>query len=499
MPRAIKELDDPLTYIPKYLRVRTKPDRHGASKLVPMELWPAQRAYIENRTHRDIALKGRQMGFSTGVLAANSHLCFTRPYMNMSIITHNQDTSEFLLSTVQRFHRNLPENMKPRQDWHSGSRMRFPDMDSLIQIDSAESNAIGFGQTLNIAHLSELSRWPVSKSRDLFAGITQTVAAGGYITIESTPKGRYGIFYEYYDAAKRGDVDYKCFFFPWWFDPNYHLDIEVPLKYTTEESQLIKVYKLTDQQIAWRRQKIGELGDLFYQEYPENDVDCWLSSDINVFDGIAIRRYLQQTYAGKKEGALTIWKDALGGEKYVIGVDVAAGMAKGDYSVAAVINTRRNEYVACLRGRIPPDLFAMELYRLAMRYNTAQVGVERASHGHSVLKTLLEMNYPNLYYHLDYDAITGMAATEPGWKTSVKSKPVMVDTLAAALRANDLAVWSENFLLEASGYVKMNEKFQAGSGGFDDEIDAVAIALQLRENTAITENIQGSVRSYARI
>jgi hypothetical protein len=125
--------------------------------------------------------------------------------------------------------------------------------------------------------------------------------------------------------------------------------------------------------------------------------------------------------------------------------------------------------------------------------------VERASHGHSVLKTLLEMNYPNLYYHLDYDAITGMAATEPGWKTSVKSKPVMVDTLAAALRANDLAVWSENFLLEASGYVKMNEKFQAGSGGFDDEIDAVAIALQLRENTAITENIQGSVRSYARI
>uniref|UniRef100_A0A6M3JWV5 Putative terminase n=1 Tax=viral metagenome TaxID=1070528 RepID=A0A6M3JWV5_9ZZZZ len=499
MPYVIKELDDPLLYIPKYLKVRTKPNRRGVSALVPMELWPAQKYYIENRTHRDIVLKARQMGLSTGVLAANSHLVFTRPYMNMSIVTHNQDTSEFLLGTVQRFWRNLPENMQPRTDWRSGARMRFPDLDTLIQIDSAESNAIGFGQTLNIAHLSELSRWPATKARDLFAGITQTVAEGGFITIESTPKGRFGIFYEYYDAAKRGDLDWKCFFFPWWFDPNYHLDIEKELKYTPEENQLIKIANLTPQQIAWRRSKIQELGDLFYQEYPENDVDCWLSSDINVFDGVAIRRYLQQVWRGKVDGNLTIWKDVLGGEKYVIGVDVAAGIAKGDYSVAAVINTRRNEYVACLRGRIPPDLFARELYRLALRYNTAQVGVERASHGHSVLRTLLELDYPNLYYHVDYDQITGMNVTDPGWKTSVKSKPIMVDTLGAALRSGDLALWSENFLMEASGYVKEGERYKAGAGGFDDEIDAVAIALQLRENTPITENIMGTVRSYARI
>ncbi len=499
MSTLIEGLDDPLVYIPKYLKVRTKPDKHGVSELVPMKLWPAQEYYIKNRTHKDIILKPRQVGFSTGVLAGNSHKCFTQPYTNMSIITHNQDTSEFLLGTVQRFYRNLPSNMKPRADWHSGSRMRFPDLDSLIQIDSAESNAIGFGQTLNIAHLSEVSRWPPTKAADLFAGITQTVAQGGFITVESTPHGRFGIFHDLYQSAKRGDLDYKCFFFPWWFDPGYYVEIDKPLIYNKEEEFLAKSQNLTPQQMAWRRLKLAELGELFYQEYPENDVDCWLSGELSVFDGVAIRRYLQQTWVGRPDGHLTVWKDVLGGAKYVIGVDVAAGIAKGDFSVATVLNTRTNEYVARIRGRIAPDLFAQQVLQLGKRYNNAQIGVERASHGHTVIRILLENNYPNMYYHVDYDEILKMSKADPGWKTSVRTKPLMVDTLSAALRSQDISIWSENFFQEASSYVKEGEKFKPSGSGYDDELDALMITLQMREFMPITDMYKGSVKSYARL
>lgn len=492
----IEVLKDPLKYIPAYLRVLSKADKNGVSHLVPMQLWPAQEDYIRNRTHRDVVLKARQMGLSTGVMAANSHLCFTVPYSRMAIITHNQDTSEFLLQTVSRFHRNLPLGLKPKVDWHSGSRIRFPVLDSLIHIDSAESSSIGFGESLNIVHLSEMSRWPNRTANELYAGITQTVPEGGFITIESTPRGRGGLFYNLYQASKKGDTPYKTFFYPWWFDPFYVRQFDRKLELTKEEQLLINLYHLTDGQIAFRREKITELGDLFYQEYPENDIDCWLINESGVFDPGSIRRNLLQVREGRQEGDLTTWKDVVGGDKYVIGVDVAAGVAKGDYSVAAVINIRRNEYVSRIRGRIHPDLFAEQVLRLGYRYNNALIGVERTGHGLTVLRTLVENNYPELYYHQDLDKMTGEPATEPGWKTNVGTKPTMVNTLVVVLRAGDLMVWSENFLNEASSYIWEGTRATKSSGAFDDELDAVMIALQLREQAPLQDSARSRPASY---
>lgn len=493
------ELEDPLDYIPRYFRVITK-----ESRLVPMILWPSQEYYIKNRTHRDVCLKNRQTGFSTGVLAGNSHSLFTKPYQRDVIVTHDLETSEYLFQTVQRFHRNLPEEMRPMTDWKSGHRMRFPLLDSYIYIDSANSDSLGIGHTISRAHLSEVAKWPPYRAEGLFADISQTVPEGGYITIESTPKGRTGIFYRLYDAARRGEINYKPFFFPWWWDITCHRPAE-NLKFTKEEQLLADYVKRRDNvdlspyQIAFRREKLAELGELFYQEYPENDVDCWLSSDVSVFDGVAIKRYLQQISDGRRESQhLTIWKDTIGGEKYVIGVDVAAGTAKGDWSVASVIRCRTLEYVARLRGKIPPDFFAEEVLRLAARYNMAEVAIEKTGHGFTVLRIFLENNYPNLYYHQDYDVIMGKMASEPGWRTSVKTKPLMVDRLAISLRSGDLISWSENLVMEASSYIYNGQKAEKGAGADDDELDAVMIALQLRENAPIMEPNRYKPVSYVR-
>ena len=497
-------LDNPLIYIPKHLKVITKADAMGQSELVPMNLWPAQKHYIENRTHRDICLKNRQQGFSTGVMAANSHLLFTQKYQRMTIVTHDQETSEFLFQTVQRFYRNLPDDMRPETDWRSGTRMRFPHLDAYVYIDSAKSDSLGIGHTLNLAHLSEIAKWPTRKAEELFADISQTVPAGGWITCESTPKGRQGLFYRLYDHAKRNEIPYKAFFYPWWWDVTALRQPKDILQYTKEEKQLIEYVKQTDNidlspdQIAFRREKIAELGDLFYQEYPENDIDCWLSSDISVFDGVALRRYLQQIKEGRQEGNLTIWKDAIGGEKYVIGVDSAAGLEKGDFSVASVLRVKTNEYVARLRGKIPPDFLAQELLRLGKRYNDALLAVERQMHGHTVLRILMEANYPLIYYHEDYDSFTGTPRDEPGWRTDRKTKPLIVDTMGAALRAGDIEIWSENFCLEASGYVWDGQTTKK-SGKYDDELDALMIALYVREQTPILEEKRHPPLIYAHL
>jgi hypothetical protein len=491
--------EERIKYVESNLFVMTKD-----SKLVPMMLWPAQKDYIRHRTHRDIVLKGRQMGFSTGIEADDACALFTLPFQRQAIITHDTETSEFLLQNVHRFWRNLPKEKQPKVDWSSAYRIRFPLIDNYIYIDSAKSDSLGIGHTLNCVHLSETSRWQEQRARDLYAGISQTVPLDGVMTIESTPRGRAGIFYELYMSAKRNDIPYKAHFYPWWWDPNYTLPVEKKLELTSDEKLMVKHYNLTEGQIAFRRLKQSELKELFFQEYPESDQDCWLSSDIAVVSGVILKPYYLAIKEPRMEDDHTaIWKDVIGGRKYIMGVDVAAGYEKGDFSVASVLDVRTLEYVARIKGRMPPDLFAEKVFRLGLRFNQALIAVERAGHGHSVLRTLLEKDYPNLYYHVDYDDILQATRNEPGWKTSLKTKPTMVTDLVAAIRAQDLISWSENFVTEAAGLtwegMAGGGKVKPTFGGHDDEWDAVSIALQIREQTPIIDEGRARVTSYVRL
>ena len=493
MEQAPAWLHDPLVYIPELFKVI---DKHG--NLVSMKLKPLQEHYIRNRSTRDLILKGRQVTMSTGVLAANSHILFTRPYQRMAIITHDSETSEFLLQNVHRFHRNLPEDMRPQIDWSSSIRIRLPILDNYIYIDSAKSDSMGIGHTLNIVHLSELARWPDGKARQLWADITQTVPLDGFLTAESTPRGRVGLFYELWSAASKKEIPYKTFFYPWWWEPDYTLPVDNPLKLTREEEIIVESYKLSPGQIAWRRLKQSELGPLFYQEFPESEVQCWLANDIGVVDPLYLQPYWPMIKDGTKEGNLTTWKGPVGGRRYVMGVDTSAGYATGDFSAACVLDVRTMEYVARLWGHEPPDIFAEHVFQLGRKYNDALIAVEKVGHGHTVLRILLEKDYPNLYYRSEYDDIGHGSITEVGWHTNVKTKPEMITGLVAAFRSQDLISWSGNLLKEASSLIWETDRKVKKTGGVDDdEWDALSIAIQVREQSPIIEEQRAAVTYYA--
>ena len=487
-------LTDPLQYIPRMLKVIDK-----TGKLVPMKLKPIQEHYIKNRSHRDLVLKGRQMGMSTGIEAGNAHVLFTEMYQRQAIITHDSETSEFLLQNISRFHHYLPPEYQPEIDWSSSIRIRLPKLDNYIYIDSARSDAVGVGHTLNNVHVSELGRWPDRKARQLWADITQTVPMEGYLTAESTPRGRIGLFYELWTAAKRNEIPYKTFFYPWWWDLEYRLPIAKPLALTSEEQHMMETFGLIPEQIAWRRYKQAELKELFYQEFPENDVQCWLANDIGVVDPLTLQPYFPQVKDGIQEGNLTTWKGPLGGRRYVMGVDTAAGYVSGDYSVASVLDVKTMEYVARIRGHEPPDIFAEHVHQLGHRYNDALIAVEKVGHGHTILHILLEKNYPNLYYRQEYDDIGKSNITEVGWHTNVKTKPEMITGLVAAFRSQDLISWSANLLEEASALIwETDRKVKKTGNNHDDEWDAVSIALQIREQIPILEEKRAEVSYYAR-
>lgn len=138
---------------------------------------------------------------------------------------------------------------------------------------------------------------------------------------------------------------------------------------------------------------------------------------------------------------------------------------------------------------------------MGYRYNNAEIAVERTGHGLVVLRVLLERDYPKIYYHidpLDADAVPN----EPGWKTSLRTKPMMVDGLVTTIRANDIGIWSLNLCDEASSYIydgTSDKKFKKGWGADDDELDALMIALQVREQTPISDMPRHRPESYATI
>ena len=97
-----------------------------------------------------------------------------------------------------------------------------------------------------------------------------------------------------------------------------------------------------------------------------------------------------------------------------------------------------------------------------------------------------------------------MNITDAGWKTSGKTKPLMVNGMISAFRAGDLISWSENLLLEASTLFwegGVDSRVKTVSGGNDDEWDAVSIALQVRESLPVYESGKSStvISEYASV
>src|SRR5688572_28369067 len=93
---------------------------------------------------------------------------------------------------------------------------------------------------------------------------------GSEIVIESTANGEGNEFHRRFLAAVDGTSDYAAHFFPWHAHPEYvrpWTKDQPPL--SKEERQLVRLYQLRLEQVAFMRAMTAELGtQMFRQEYP---------------------------------------------------------------------------------------------------------------------------------------------------------------------------------------------------------------------------------------
>lgn len=485
--------------LPAFFRVKTK-----GRQLVPFHPNRMQRAYLARKTRRNVLVKARQLGASTVELADNTVRTIMTPGTTMAIIGQDVPLGQKLLQQCKTWLEELrPVGLLPEVGKWNEDQVTFPRIKSEIFLSTAQGRTPGRGRTIDIAHCTEVAHW--SDAAGVMAAVSASVPPDGIITVESSPNGAAGWFFEEYEAAKAGEsLDgeaesiYEPFFFEWWYADEYRRPVKNPKAFiktlTSDEKRLLVEHELDLEQIQWRRQEMRQserTGGLFLQEYPEDDISCFLSAGASVFPAVVInqlRENVRKPIEFEPDSGLRVWKDAVHGKSYVIGADVAEGASRpgsdADYSTAVVIDDRM-EHVASLRtNKMPPEVFVDHLAELGRRYNDAYLAVERNGPGHAVNRMLRDdLGYPMLHIERNPDRPGQVDPWRVGVFTSDKNKPDMIARFGEQCRAGEFVTHDDLLLREMGNYVYEDpsgrgyRKAGAPRGAHDDLVMAAMIAV----------------------
>jgi len=498
-PQFLQELlrlrDDSRPWIERHLHILTKD-----SGVQLLRFNAAQLSYYQSRTLRDVILKPRQVGVTSLVCALFLADCLLRPNRVCVIVAHNAESAQRIFAIVKlmwarmpaAWHRRYPTKLDNQGEiWWSGRNSR-------IFVGTAGSPGFGRGLTIHSLLCSELAHWP--HPQEALAALLEAVPADGRVIIESTPNGFGNYFHSLWREAKSGQSGFHPFLFRWFDDPSYRMEGEELGDLSDEEIALRRAHHLDDAQLRWRRQKKQLLRERFDQEYPADDISCFLTTGHCCFpvaslmamarqaeqerpreiQSMALYRWcMGRDYVGKiavAPGRLTVYRMPEVGRTYAIGADAAEGLEHGDWSAAVVLDWRTGAQVAELRGKWRPDVFARVLAALAANYGWAYLAVENNGHGLPTLLTLRnEIHYPHMYYW-----VQGKGQVKLGWSTTSASKPLMVDQMAAALADGKLVLRSPVLVDECLSFVsKDGGQQEAEEGKHDDLVIACAIAWQV--------------------
>jgi len=450
--------------------------RNRTGEVVPFRPNRAQREFERRRGNANIILKSRQMGISTWVAGRFFLKTITRPGTLTLQVAHTQEAAETIFQIVHRFLDWLPESMRGgalRTSKASSRQIVFPRLDSEYRVETAGDENAGRGLTVHNLHCSEVARWPGGAAETL-QGLRAAMPPQGEVVLESTPNGAEGCFWEEWNNADQSGM--VRHFFPWWWEDVYRAEAVTEESLQYDERRMIDDHCLSLEQIGFRRKIAAGFRGLAKQEYPEDAIECFLSSGDCYFDVEALDsrvKELPEPIATRLGGRLQIWFPPVPGRRYLVAVDTAGGGSEGDYSVAQVMEIDTGLQCAELQAKLSPLELAEEGARLAREYNGAWLVVERNNHGSGVLAYLHGVSkYTRIYTQNGQD----------GWLTSVVHRPRMLGALAAALVETPGVFFSKRLLIECRSFVRhRNGKVGASAGAHDDCVMAMAMALCVRD------------------
>ena len=411
--------------------------RDKQSRMVPLVLNPPQQivqAKLSAQLKREgkiraVVLKARQEGVSTLTAARFFRVIHLWPGINAMVVADSLERAEVLFNIYDRYHENLPPEIKPpKKATQRGRYMAFPH-DSTLSVRPATDTEAGRAMTLHRLHASELAFWG-EHARDTWISLLQAVPQdSGEVVVESTAKGAGGLFHELWELAETGETGWISIFLPWWIHDEYEVepnpeeverisedpdDFEQQAQ-TTGFPYEGEYHRLNLRKLAWRRRVIVDkfggnpvtLGKdavrAFQQEYPATAEEAFLMSGACFFDEEALRVMARNTEEPVSRGRLVlsedrqvrlepsdrgfvkVWEKPKPDGHYVVGADTAEGKLVAarslaqtsdpedsgrDYSCAVVLKVEETGYrvVAEVWGHVVPEVFADQIRLLGKWY-----------------------------------------------------------------------------------------------------------------------------------
>lgn len=499
-------------------------------ELVTFRMRPAQRELFQNMHYRNIILKARQLGFSTGIDIYLLDQALFNKNLSCGIIAQDLPAAGEIFSTkISVPFDNLPIWLRTtfpvstRREGANGGHIEFAHGSKIRVSTSFRSGTV---QRLHISEHGKICAKYPAKAKEVRTGTLNAIKDGCIVFIESTAEGVGGDFHTMSTRAMDlGQLnlpltsqDYKFHFFAWWQDPKYQTSVPTGglrlSKYHQEYFAAIEQtmgITLLDEQKQWYIRKEIEQQEEMKQEFPSTPSEAFLTSGRRVFAAINVMQaegqckspllvYDMEPVTGKRTKVqalrvgnaeelqrtllnhLLVWELPDPDEDYAIGGDVAEGLENRDRSSFDVVKKSSGEQVAHWFGYLDAELFAQLLAHVGKWYNTAFIGPERNNHGHAVIQKLREVYphraiYSEQYLDRDHDDET----PKLGWLTTAQSKPVIIEGLKSLLRENASGVRWIGTINELNTYVyDARGRMNAQTGCFDDQVMSYAIAQEMR-------------------
>jgi hypothetical protein len=425
------------------------------SKQEMVDLQTSTHTYIANGiiSHNSTDAEGRLFHYAH--LHANS---------TSVVMAHRDKSAQSIFNMSRNFYAWLPDWLRPDRRYHTKGSIEFKNNGSRMQVEVAKEGG-GRGITAGRVHLSEFA-W-MAKPEEVLDAVLQAVpdTMESVVIVESTPFGL-NEFYDLWVQAKSGQSDFVPVFLPWFGEPTYRMHADfTPESLDSDEVDLVSKYNLSLEQLAWRRwairNKLHGSKDKFKQEYPSDDVSCFLASGRRIFEVEALEyynslvppavsaeslpppqeieltgspgNYAYELKVGWERSPLRIYQMPVEHHLYINGNDPSEGDVGSDHSPSVVTDRMTLEPVAVWNGRARPDLHARIATALCLLYNKAQMIWEHNNHG-LAFQIAVEDLYDFFYMRESSPgSVAKRRADKPGYNTNVATRHFLFDTLRQAI------------------------------------------------------------------
>jgi hypothetical protein len=466
----VKCAKDPIYFLKKYCMIQ-----HPIDGKIPFSLWDFQEKTLneimDNRLN--VILKARQLGLSTLTAGYSLWMMTFQGDKNILVIATKQDTAKNLVTKVRVMHANLPSWLKQRCVEDNKLSLRYKNGSQVKAV--ASSDEAGRSEALSLLVLDEAAF--IDNIDTIWAAASQTLSTGGQCIALSTPNGVGNWFHKTWVEAEDGMSGWNFIKLHWTIHP--------------ERLQ------------EWRDKQDTLLGPSLAAQ----ECDCsFITSGQTVIDGMIIEDYRENQVKEpiEKRGFdsnMWVWEYPDYSKSYVVSADVSRGDGS-DYSAFHVIDIESMKQVAEYKGKLPTRDFGNMCVSIATEYNKALLIVENNNIGWSTIQTILDSEYPNLFYtskDLMYVDTAKQLSNRyrssdrnmvPGFSMTSKTRPLVIAKLEEYFREKSVIISSQRLIDELFVFIYRNGKATAMSGYNDDLVMSLAIGLWVRD-TALRLRAEG--------